>query len=55
MTHRSPNQDTVTLPQWFAAAVLWALAAYGLLAPPETASSVSMAQVATATGCPTIR
>ncbi|MDO9474604.1 MAG: hypothetical protein Q7J28_16265 [Caulobacter sp.] len=47
-----PNPDTVTLSQWLAAAALWAFAAYGLLAPPEPGSSVSLAQAA---GCLTVR
>lgn len=55
MKRSPPNPDTVTLPQWLAAAALWALAAYGLLAPREATSSVSLVQAATATPCLTVR
>lgn len=52
MKHSPQSPDTVTLPQWLAAASLWALAAYGLLAPPST---TSLAQATIATGCLTVR
>ena len=52
MKHSPPTPDTVTLSQWLAAASLWALAAYGLLAPPSTPN---LARAATAAGCLTVR
>lgn len=52
MKHSPANPDTVTLPQWLAAASLWALAAYGLLAPPSPATP---ARATTAPGCLTVR